>query len=108
MDETVEETQEEPGPEGSETGEPRDDPLPETPRPSVGPLSLLGAVFLVLTMLALIGTIVLLRYDTLVSGADEETIGDTQWTYIYMAAGGLALFAVLTIIDVLRRRGARA
>lgn len=107
MDETVEEMQEEPGPEGSETGEPRDDPLPETPKAS-GPLSLLGAVFLVLTMLALIGTIVLLRYDTLVTGADEETIGDTQWTYIYLAAGGLALFAMLTIIDVLRRRGARA
>lgn len=98
-----------PEPDEPEPETPQDDPppIPEMPKFSVGPFSLLGVVFLVLTILALVGTVVLFRYDTLISGADEETIGDTQWMYIYLAMGGTVLFAVLTIAEVLRKRRAR-
>jgi hypothetical protein len=61
-----------------------------------------GLVFLLLTCLAFVSTILLMRWDTWVRGAAVDSIGDDQRSLIYGGAGATAVFAVLAIWDIFR------
>ena len=80
--------------------------FPKAPKPKIygGTLSKWGVVFMVLMWLAIAASIVILMYDTVIEGAEEESRGETQWLYAYLAIGAILLFAILTVVDVLRIR----
>ncbi len=61
-----------------------------------------GVIFALLTALGFLGTILLLRWDTWVRGAPEETIGDEQRVSIYAGAVATTAFAILAILDIVR------
>lgn len=61
-----------------------------------------GLVFALLTIVAFVGTVVLLNWDTWIRGEPEASIGDTQRMLIYAGAVATTIFAVLTIFDLLR------
>ena len=69
-------------------------------------LSIIGLVFALLTVVAIIGTVVLLNYDTWIDGADENNIGDTQIMYIYGAVAGIVVCALIVVFDFVRNRKA--
>ena len=86
---------------------------PEEPPPTLakGPklyvgLSIIGLVFALLTVVAIIGTVVLLNYDTWIDGADENNIGDTQIMYIYGAVAGIVVCALIVVFDFMKNRKA--
>ena len=81
------------------------------PTPAKGPklyvgLSIIGLVFALLAVVAIIGTVVLLNYDTWIDGADENNIGDTQIMYIYGAVAGIVVCALIVVFDFIRNRKA--
>ncbi len=81
------------------------------PTPAKGPkryvgLSIIGLVFALLTVVAVIGTVVLLNYDTWIDGADENNIGDTQIMYVYAAVAGIVVCALIVVFDFVRNRKA--
>jgi hypothetical protein len=104
--------------------EPEVTPPPEIPEPEPGPepepepytsagveppkgkrpLSILGWVFVILAVIAVIGTVVLLNYDTWVQGADENNIGDTQMMYVYLAVAGIVVCLLIVVFDYVRNR----
>lgn len=61
-----------------------------------------GLAFLLLTVLAFSGTVVLMRWDTWVQGAAEDSVGDDQRTLIYAGAVATTVFAILAILDIFR------
>jgi hypothetical protein len=65
-------------------------------------LSRLGTVFALLTVLGFLGTLLILRWDTWVQGAEVDSIGDNQRLMVYGGAVATMAFAVASIIDVLR------
>jgi len=81
------------------------------PTPAKGPklyvgLSIIGLVFALLTVVAIIGTVVLLNYDTWIDGADENNIGDTQIMYVYAAVAGIVVCALIVVFDFMKNRKA--
>jgi len=104
------------GPEPQEEVEiPEEDlataPEEPPPTPAKGPklyggLSIIGLVFAILTVVAIIGTVVLLNYDTWIDGADENNIGDTQIMYVYGAVAGIVVCALIVVFDFVRNRKA--
>ena len=60
-----------------------------------------GLVFALLTVLAFVGTVLLLNWDVWIRGEETPSIGDQQRTLIYVGAVTTTVFAVLTIIDLL-------
>ena len=81
------------------------------PTPAKGPklyggLSIIGLVFAILTVVAIIGTVVLLNYDTWIDGADENNIGDTQIMYVYGAVAGIVVCALIVVFDFMKNRKA--
>ncbi len=86
-------------------------PEERPPTPAKGPkryfgLSIIGLVFALLTVVAVIGTVVLLNYDTWIDGADENNIGDTQIMYVYAAVAGIVVCARIAVFDFVRNRKA--
>ena len=84
-------------------------PEEPTPTPAKGPklyvgLSIIGLVFALLTVVAIIGTVVLLNYDTWIDGADENNIGDTQIMYVYGAVAGIVVCALIVVFDFMKNR----
>lgn len=72
------------------------------PRLYPGGFTLVGLVFTMLALLALVLTIVVARYDTWVQGAAEESMGENQ---LMMFIAGLATFVVfiaVAVADLLR------
>ncbi len=61
-----------------------------------------GLVWAVLTVLAFMGTVLLLNWDIWIRGEAESSIGDTQRMMIYAGAITTTVFAILTIIDLLK------
>ena len=74
------------------------------PRLYGGIFSVFGLAFVILTVLALIATIIALRWDMWIGGASEETIGDHQKLYIYLGVVGIVVCAVVSFVDVFRHR----
>jgi len=70
-------------------------------------LSKLGIAFLVLTAVAIVGTVILMNWDIWVSGASKETVGPRQGLLIAAGFLAIAVGMTVTVYDVLRnRRGA--
>ena len=61
-----------------------------------------GLSFTLLTALSFAGTLLLLRWDTWVRGASEDSIGDDQRVLIYAGAVTTTVFAILAILDIVR------
>ena len=59
-----------------------------------------GLAFAMLTLLAFFATVLVIRWDTLVSGAEVDHIGESQRLVVYSGAIATTVFAVLSIIDV--------
>ena len=62
----------------------------------------LGLVLMLLTCLAFIGTILLMRWDTWVQGASVDSIGDDQRMLIYAGSVATTALAILAILDILK------
>jgi len=74
-----------------------DDMIPPEPE-----FTRLGLVLMMLTGLAFLATILLMRWDTWVQGAAEDSIGDDQRVLIYAGAVATAAFAILAILEIFR------
>ena len=61
-----------------------------------------GLLFTLLTAVGFAGTLLLMRWDTWVRGAAEDSIGDDQRLLIYAGAVTTTVFAVLAILDIVR------
>lgn len=61
-----------------------------------------GLIFMLLTVIGFVGTLLLIRWDTWVRGAEEDVIGDTQRMLIYAGAVATTVFAILAILDIVR------
>jgi DNA-directed RNA polymerase subunit RPC12/RpoP len=72
------------------------------PRLYPGGFTLVGMVFIVLALLALVFTIVVARYDTWIQGASEESMGDNQLTMFYAGLAAFTVFVMIAIIDLLK------
>lgn len=98
------------GPEGA--GEAGEGPPPPTKRPKAGArryaggFTMVGIVFVVLSGVALVLTIVALRWDAISSGSKYETIGTMQSTVIMAGIAGFVVCALVSVWDLLR--GTRA
>lgn len=82
-----------------------DPQLPDVREDTVPPgpvFSRWGLVFALLTAVAFLGTLVLLRWDTWVGGAAEESIGEDQRALIYAGAVATTAFAIMAILDIIR------
>jgi uncharacterized Zn finger protein (UPF0148 family) len=92
-----------------ETAEP---PLEEAPMAVGEPpakkkaLSMLGIVFAFLAVVSVIGLLVVLNYDTWIDGAEENSIGDTQIMYVYLAAIAVVVCILVVVFDFVRNRKA--
>ena len=69
-----------------------------------GRLSALGVAFVVLAVLAVVGTVVLMNWDVWVSGASKETVGTRQGLLIDLGYLGILVCLAVVIYDVLRHR----
>jgi cell division protein FtsW (lipid II flippase) len=69
-------------------------------------LSKLGMAFAALAVVAVFGLMLLLNYDTLVQGHDENSIGDTQMMYVYMAIVGVIVCIMVVGVDFMKNRAA--
>ena len=99
----------EPAPEPEPVPEPEPEPYApamDAPTKKGKPLSTLGMVFALLAVVAIIGTVVLLNYDTWIDGADENNIGDTQIMYVYGAVAGVVVCALIVVFDFVKNRKA--
>jgi hypothetical protein len=72
------------------------------PRLYPGGFTLVGMVFVVLALMALVFTIVVARYDTWIQGAAEESMGDNQMTMFYAGLVAFTVFLIIAVIDLLR------
>ena len=82
-----------------------DPQLPEAREEVVPPgpvFSRWGLVFALLTAVAFLGTLLLLRWDTWVRGGAEDSIGDDQRALIYAGAVATTAFAIMAILDIIR------
>jgi len=70
----------------------------------MGVLSAVGLVFFVLAILAVVGTAVLMHWDVWIGGAAKESIGDRQRLLTYLGIVGIAVCAIVAIVDILRHR----
>ncbi len=61
-----------------------------------------GLIFVLLTVIGFVGTLLLMRWDSWVRGAEEDVIGDTQRMLIYAGAVATTAFAILAILDIVR------
>jgi hypothetical protein len=82
---------------------------PEAPPPPRGRLyggvfSNMGVAYLILAVVAVVGTVVLMHWDVWVSGASKETVGPRQGLLIDLGLLGIFIFAGLTVIDLVRHR----
>jgi DNA-directed RNA polymerase subunit RPC12/RpoP len=77
------------------------------PRLYPGGFTLMGMVFIVLALLALVFTIVVARYDTWIQGAAEESMGDDQLTVFYAGLATFTVFLIIAVVDLLRTPKAR-
>ncbi len=109
-------------PEAVEAPEPDPVPYEEPPRapspdeappfeapPVVGPklygrLSIIGIVFSILAVVAVILTLVAANYDVWVQGAEEENIGPTQQNAIYLGVAGIVVCLMVVVLDWWRNR----
>ncbi|UCC94151.1 MAG: hypothetical protein JSW25_05685 [Thermoplasmata archaeon] len=79
--------------------------LPEVREEVVPPepiFSRWGLIFVLLTVLAFSGTVLLMRWDTWVRGEEVDSIGDSQRTLIYAGTFATTAFAILAILDIMR------
>jgi len=82
--------------------------LPREEVPAPGPeavFSRAGLACVLLTAVAFVGTVVLMRWDTWVRGAAEDVIGDDQRMLIYAGAVATTVLALMAILDILRGPG---
>jgi hypothetical protein len=94
----------------AEEGAPAEEPF--APAPTKAPrkgflgglLGPVGLTFLVLAVLAVVGTVVLLNWDVWIQGASEESVGDRQRLYVYLGVVGIVVCALVALVDILRRR----
>jgi hypothetical protein len=93
--------------EEAEEDFPLDEPvfISEGPKLFAGAFSKLGLAFLSLAIIAIIGTIILARYDTIIQGAAEESVGDQQRLYIYLGVVGIIVCGAIAGIDAMRNKG---
>jgi hypothetical protein len=82
--------------------DPRLEPVREEVVPPEPVFSQWGLVFTLLTALGFAGTLLLMRWDTWVRGAAEDSIGDDQRLLIYAGAVATTVFAILAILDIVR------
>ena len=80
--------------------------MPHPPRLYAKRFSLVGIVCVGITILLVIGTVLLMNWDTVVKGEDEENIGELQNTAIYVAMAGVIVFIIIALIDAHRTRTA--
>ncbi len=69
-------------------------------------LSMLGIAFAVLAVVSVIGLMVVLNYDTWINGAEENSIGDTQMMYVYLAVVAVIVCILVVVFDFMRNRKA--
>ena len=69
-----------------------------------GVFSNMGVAFLLLAVVAVIGTVALMNWDVWVSGASKEAVGPRQGLFIDLGLLGIFIFAGLTVIDLVRNR----
>ena len=79
-------------------------PPRKVPRLYLGLFSIIGLAFVALTVLALIATIITLRWDTWINGAAEENIGDRQSSYIYLGTVLIVLGSIISLVDFNKQR----
>ncbi len=91
---------------------PSEVPVEEGPMALEGPvvkkkaLSMLGIAFAVLAVISVIGLMVVLNYDTWINGAEENSIGDTQMMYVYLAVVAVIVCLLVVVFDFMRNRKA--
>jgi len=61
-----------------------------------------GWTCMVLTVVAFLGTLVLLRWDTIIHGASEESIGSSQRLMVYTGLAATTVMAAFSILDIVR------
>jgi magnesium-transporting ATPase (P-type) len=61
-----------------------------------------GLVLSLLTAVAFLGTMMMMRWDTWVRGEAMDSVGDDQRMLIYAGAVATTLFAILAILDIMR------
>jgi predicted nucleic acid-binding Zn-ribbon protein len=81
--------------------------VPPGPRLYGGVLSWYGLAFAVLAFVALLATVIAIRWDTWIGGGAEESIGDRQVMFIYLGAAATIVCALITVVDTLRSGRAR-
>ena len=69
-------------------------------------LSMLGIAFAVLAVVSVIGLMVVLNYDTWINGDAENSIGDTQMMYVYLAVVAVIVCLLVVVFDFVRNRRA--
>ena len=79
---------------------------PDSRRLFANRFSVVGVVCIGVTILLLIGTIILLNWDTVVKGEDEEIVGSRQFNAIFITLVGVVVFVILTVIDAYRSKTA--
>jgi hypothetical protein len=84
--------------------EPEPEPIAAAPVEKGGPLSKLGIAFIVLTIVAIVATLLAAKYDTWIQGASEESVGDRQQLFIYLGIVGIIVCAVIATFDMIRYR----
>lgn len=86
-------------PEGPPAGA---DAVGQYPRLYPGGFTLLGLVFAILALLALLFSIVVARYDTWIQGAAEESMGDDQLMFFYAGLLAFTVCITIAVADLLR------
>jgi len=69
-----------------------------------GHLSVLGVAFVILAVLAVVGTLLLMHWDVWVSGASGEAVGPRQGLLIGLGYLGILVCLAVVVFDVLRHR----
>jgi len=75
---------------------------PAAPRRYAGGFTLLGLLFVILAGVALVMTIVALRWDAISSGSKYEAIGSMQSLVIMLGMAAFVFCAVVSVYDLLR------
>ena len=101
IEEEPEEAEEELEEEPEEPAEPAV-PVVKGPKLYAGKFSILGLVFLSLSIMAIVSLMLLYNWDTWINGADAESIGDNQKLMINLAIVGTVVCLSLSAFDVLR------
>jgi hypothetical protein len=66
--------------------------------------SIVGVTFLVLAVVAVIGTVVVMNWDVWVSGASKESIGPRQSLFIDLGFLAIVICILVVVFDLLRLR----